>query len=283
MCIALIGACGQLGTDLLPLLGDDVVALGHEDLDVTAADDVIARIRDLRPKVVINVAAYNLVDRAEDEPEVAIAVNAFGPRNLAVACELVDAALLHVSTDFVYGLDADRSTPYCETDAPGPVSAYGASKLMGEYFVRSLCRKHFVVRTCGLYGRAATRGKGNFVETMLRLGSEREFVSVVDDQRCTPSWTVDVARAIAELAKTDAYGLYHATNDGEMSWYQFAEEIFRQAGVMVELRAISSAEFAAPARRPGYSVLDCSKLADVTGCKLQSWQDALGNYLQQRK
>lgn len=279
---ALIGARGQLGCDLLPLLGDDVVALGHEDLDITDDSAVTAKLDELQPKLVINTAAYNLVDRAEDEPEVAFAVNALGPRNLAMVCARLGATLLHVSTDFIFGLEGERETPYSETDAPGPVSAYGLSKLAGEYFVRSLCPRHFVVRTCGLYGKAATRGKGNFVETMLRLGAERDSLGVVDDQRCTPSWTVDVAAALAALARTDAYGLYHATNSGSMTWHALAAEIFAQAGIRIALQPITSAEFAAPAQRPPYSVLDCSKLACVIGRELPPWQEALGRYLQQR-
>jgi dTDP-4-dehydrorhamnose reductase len=231
---------------------------------------------------VINVAAYNLVDRAEEEPEVAYRVNALGPRNLALSCGEIGATLFHVSTDFIFGLDTDRKTPYRELDAPGPLSAYGLSKLAGEYFVRSLCPRHFVMRTCGLYGIECSRGKGNFVETMLRLGAERDSLNVVNDQRCTPSWTMDIAHAILALLETDQYGLYHATNSGSMTWYEFAAEIFGQAGITVELHPITSDQFGAAAQRPGYSVLDCQKLAEATGLKLPPWQKALAGYLQQR-
>ena len=282
MRIVLIGARGQLGSDLLPVLQGDVIPWGHEDIDITRAGDVSNRLREVAPQLVINAAAYNLVDQAEQEPETAMAVNAFGPRNLALACRDIDAALLNVSSDYVFGLDTDRSTPYGERDAPGPQSAYATSKLTGEYFVRSLCPRHFVVRTCGLYGRVATRGKGNFVETMLRLGRERDELGVVDDQRCTPSWTQDVARAIADLCQTDRYGLYHATNAGDMTWYEFVCEIFRQAQIDVSVRPIATAEFAAPAPRPAYSVLDCAKLTDTIGRSLPHWRDALSKYLQQR-
>ncbi len=279
MRVVLIGAYGQLGTDLLPLLGDDVTPLGHEDLDITRADDVAARLEQIGPELVINAAAYNLVDQAEREPKAAYAVNALGPRNLALACAEIDAALLHVSSDYVFGQDAERTTPYSETDAPGPLSAYAVSKLAGEYFVRSLCPRHFVVRTCGLYGKAATRAKGNFVETMLRLGGERDTLSVVNDQRCTPSWTGDVARAIVAILETREYGLYHATNSGSMTWFEFAAEIFRQSGTQVELRPITTAEFGAAAKRPAHSVLACRKLAEATGNELPPWQEALAKYL----
>lgn len=282
MRIAVIGARGQLGTDLLPLLGEGVVPLGHDEIDITDASRVAAVLSQVRPECVINVAAGNLVDQAEDEPEVAFAVNAFGPRNLARYCGANGLTLLHVSTDYVFGLDATRHHPWTEADAPGPVSAYGTSKLTGEYFVRSLCPKHFVVRTCGLYGLRGARGKGNFVETMLRLGRERDELRIVNDQRCTPSATVDVARALAALVRTEAYGLYHATNSGDMTWCEFACEIFRQAGIIVRTVPIDSATFGAKAKRPPYSVLDCSKLASVIGCELPPWQDGLRRYLAAR-
>jgi dTDP-4-dehydrorhamnose reductase len=279
MRIALIGARGQLGTDLLPLLGAEAVPLGHQDIEITNPASVAAVLGEIRPQCVINVAAWNLVDKAEDEPEQAFAVNAFGPRNLAGYCGDNGITLLHVSTDYVFGLDATRNTPWTETDAPGPVSAYGMSKLTGEYFVRSLCPRHFVVRTCGLYGHQGARGKGNFVETMLRLGRERPELKIVNDQRCTPSSTADVARALAALIQTDAYGLYHATNRGSMTWYEFAGEIFRQADISVNTIPIDSATFAARAKRPSYSVLDCSKLSNAIGFELPPWQEALACYL----
>ncbi len=282
MQVAVIGARGQLGTDLISILGDDALALDIEEIDITIADDVASLMRKVRPGFVINAAAYNLVDRAEEEPEVAYRVNAIGPRNLAISCSEVGAKLLHVSTDFVFGLDSQRTTPYRETDPPGPLSAYGLSKLAGEYFVRSLCPQHFVVRTCGLYGVECSRGKGNFVETMLRLGAERDALDIVNDQRCTPSWTMNIARAIVALMETEQFGLYHATDSGDMTWYEFAAEIFRQSGMTVKLNPITSADFGAAAQRPAYSVLDCGKLTEATGVELPAWQSALAEYLQKR-
>lgn len=282
MRIALTGARGQLASDLLPLLGNDAVPLGHAELDITRPDDVADKLREIQPEFVINCAAYNLVDKAEQEPEVAYAVNATGPKNLAQACADLGIGLAHISSDYVFGQDPQHSVPYTEDDPPGPQGAYAQSKRAGEEFVSSICPRHFVIRTCGLYGIASTRGKGNFVETMLRLGSERDQLSVVNDQRCTPSWTVDVARAIAVLIETDQYGLYHATNSGSMTWFEFAEEIFRQSGTQVELSPITTAEFGAPAARPPYSVLSCQKLTDATGLELPPWQEALANYLSRR-
>ena len=279
MATVVIGARGQLGTDLLRLLGSDGIPPSHDELDITRIDHVRDALRSLRPERVINAAAYNLVDRAEDEPAVAFAVNALGPRHLALVCAELDVPLVHVSTDHGFGLDAEHRTPYVETDPPGPLSAYATSKLTGEYFVRSLCPRHFVVRTCGLYGTPSARGKGNFVQTMLRLGREKGRVSVVDDQFCTPTSTANLARAIIGLAATDAYGLYHATNAGETTWCRFAREIYRLAGMEVEVTAITTAEFGAKARRPAYSVLDCTKLTRTIDWSLPAWEQALAAYL----
>lgn len=278
-----IGAQGQLGSDLVARLGDDAVPLGHADVEIADQAGVTATLDSARPDIVINCAAYNLVDRAEDEPDRALAVNALGPRNLAQWCGQHDRMLVHVSSDYVFGLEKRRTEPYGETDTPGPLSVYGLSKLAGECFVRSLCPRHIVVRSCGLYGRAATRSKGNFVETMLRLGRERGEVRVVNDQRCTPTFTADLAEALIGLVQTSAYGLYHATNAGSTTWHEFACEIFRAAGLNVTVRPISSTEFGARAQRPEYSVLNCERLVATTGRRMRPWQDALADYLRPRQ
>lgn len=282
MRIVLIGASGQLGTALTQCLGGEVLPLAHAAVDIADTVAVGKALDDARPDLVMNASAYNLVDKAEDEPERAFAVNGLGPRNLALWCAGNDRPLLHVSTDYVYGLDSGRQTPYQETDAPGPLGAYAVSKLAGEAFVRSLCRRHFVVRTCGLYGRARSPGKGNFVETMLRLGRERGSVSVVDDQWCTPTSALDLARALSRLIETEAWGLYHATNSGATTWRRLAAEVFRLAGMNVEVRPITTAEYPTKARRPPYSVLDSRKLAAVIGKELPPWQEAVAEYLAHR-
>lgn len=278
MRVALIGATGQLGTALQGVLTDDVIPLGHREIEITEPASIHSALSAAGAECVINTAAYNLVDRAEDEPEVAYRVNALGPRHLAQWCARHEVRLVHVSTDYVFGLE-DRSEPYRETDAPGPQSAYAISKLAGEYFVRAECPRHFVVRTCGLYGRAASAGKGNFVETMLRIGRERGAVRVVDDQHCTPTSAVDLAAAIARLIGTEAYGLYHASNAGGTTWCRLAREIFRLSDMSVDVTPISTAEFAAKARRPGYSVLNCERLTQATGFEMPRWEDALARYL----
>ena len=279
MRIAIIGAAGQLGTALQACLRGEIVPLTHAEIEITDPRRVDAALAAARPDCVINCAAYNFVDRAEDEPDAAFAGNAQGPRNLARWCATANAVLVHVSTDYVFGSDIDRILPYCETANPGPQSVYAASKLEGEQFVRADLKRHFIVRTCGLYGRASSEGKGNFVKTMLRLAKERPELSIVDDQHCTPSYAVDVAAAIARLIETDHYGLYHATNDGATTWYKFAREIFHRAKIGIKLRPISSSEYPQKAKRPGYSVLDCGKLVGVVGSPLPQWQDALARYL----
>jgi len=292
MRIALVGAGGQLASDLLPLLPVDAVPLSHNEIELTDPDSVARALERVDPDVVINTAAYNLVDQAEDEPAVALSVNAIGARHLALACRDRHCTMVHLSSDYVFGLDAERRRPYREDDCPGPVSVYGTSKLAGELFVRSLCPKHVIVRTCGLYGLAGSRGKGgNFVETMLRLsrrvdGSEpamAQNLQVVDDQCCTPSATLDVARAVAFLASTDQYGLYHVTNSGSCTWFELAREIFRLEKIDVAIAPITSAEFGARAARPAYSVLACDRYERLGGAPLPPWREALASYLEQRR
>jgi dTDP-4-dehydrorhamnose reductase len=279
MRIAIIGASGQLGTALQGCLQGEVVPLEHSDVEITEFARVDSALSAARPDCVVNAAAYNFVDRAEDEPIAAYSVNALGPRNLARWCGSAGVTLVHVSTDYVFGADSTRRRPYAESDAPGPQSAYAVSKLAGEHFVRAECPRHFIVRTCGLYGKASTEGKGNFVKTMLRLAQERKELTIVNDQHCTPSFAADVAGAIGSLIETDRYGLYHATNSGGTTWYEFAREIFRLARSEIAVRPITSADYPQKAKRPVYSVLDCGKLAATTGHPLPAWEDALGRYL----
>jgi dTDP-4-dehydrorhamnose reductase len=281
---AVLGSAGQLGRDLTPRLEGEAVALTRERADLTRPELLRATLTDLRPDVVVNCAAYNFVDRAEDEPDAAFAVNAWGVRRLAESCRDLGCVLVHFSTDYVFGLDAARTTPFAEGDAPGPVSVYGMSKLCGEYVVRATCPRHFVIRTCGLYGVWGSGGKGgNFVETMLRLGREGKPLKVVDDQICTPSYTADVAAAAAALITTDCYGLYHLVNNGPCSWYEFAQAIFALSGMTVDLSPTTSGAFARPARRPGYSVLGMPAYESLGLPPLRPWREALAAYLEERR
>jgi dTDP-4-dehydrorhamnose reductase len=277
------GAPGQLGRDLCPRLPGQVVALGRAECDITDAAGVRKLLSTLRPELVINCAAYNFVDKAEIERDAALAVNAWAVHALAAVCRDLDSTLVHFSTDYVFGLEDRRRTPFAETDGPGPVSVYGLSKLAGEYLVRSTCPKHFVFRTCGLYGVWGTGGKGgNFVETMLRLAQQGKPICVVNDQHCAPSFTADIAAAAVSLIQTGKHGLYHVTSSGDCTWFEFAREIFRLANVDVNLSPITSAEFSAPARRPKYSVLSNAKLRNAGVDPPPHWTEALAAYLRER-
>jgi len=280
---ALIGSTGQLATDLLPLLARqyEVVALTHGELELTDYAAVTARLDREQPTVVINTAAFHRVDDCEVAVESAFSVNAFAPLTLARWCQRHGAVLVHFSTDFVFG--GDQPTPRGECDLAVPVSVYGASKLAGEHLVRQACARHIVVRTCGLYGHAGSKGRGgNFVETMLRLGAGGKPLRVVADQIVAPTATADLAPKILQVLATGRFGLYHITNSGECSWYQFARAIFEFTGMRVELTPISAAEYGAPARRPAYSVLRHDGLRALGLDDMPSWQDALRRYLRSR-
>ena len=281
---AVLGGAGQLGRELLRRLGPQATALTRADADLTQPGAARAALERLRPDVVVNCAAYNLVDRAEAEPTAAFAVNAWAARELAEGCRELGCLLVHFSSDYVFGLDEGRRTPYAETDAPGPVSAYGLSKLSGEYLVRALCPRHLVVRTCGLYGVWGAGGKGgNFVETMLRLAAQGKPPRVVDDQVCTPSYAADVADAALALVGAGARGLYHVRSGGACSWYEFARAVFELAGVRADVTPITSAEFGAVARRPAYSVLGMGAYEALGLPAPRPWREALAAYLRERE
>lgn len=278
--IVVCGAAGQLGRDLCARLPGDVLALTRTDVDLTDGSGVRRKLEEIRPDAVINCAAYNFVDKAEDEPEAAFAVNALVPLRLAQACRDLDAVLVQFSTDYVFGLDAARRTPYREGDAPGPLSVYGLTKLAGEYAVRSRCPKHFVIRTCGLYGRWGSGGKGtNFVETMLKLAAQGRPLKVVQDQVLTPTSTADLAEALIPLIQTAHYGLYHLTHAGQCSWFEFAKTIFELTGVRAELTATTSRAYGSRAPRPAYSVLETGH---AHAPRLRPWREALAAYLKER-
>jgi dTDP-4-dehydrorhamnose reductase len=281
---AVIGAAGQLGRDLCPRLSGEVTPLTRETLDVTRPETVSKALGELNPDIVINCSAYNFVDKGESEPEAAFAVNAWGVQTLAKWCRDHDRTLVHYSTDYVFGLEESRKTPYAETDAPGPVSAYGLSKLAGEYLVRSVCPKHLVIRTCGLYGVWGSGGKGgNFVETMLRGAAQGKALRVVADQVCAPSYTVDVAQGTVDLIRNGCQGLVHLTSAGATSWYEFAAVIFRLSNVQANFSPTTSREFGAAARRPPYSILAPAALTAAGLSPLRHWSEALPAYLAERK
>jgi len=284
MRFAVLGAAGQLGRDLGPRLPGEAVSLARSDIDLTRPETISSVVAALGVDVLVNCAAYNFVDRAEAEPDRALATNAWGVRALARACRAASVKLVHFSTDYVFGLDAGRRTSWAETDPPGPLGVYGLSKLAGEYLALAECPDALVIRTCGLYGVWGSGGKGgNFVETMLRLAAEGKPLSVVSDQWCTPSYTVDVAAATAGLVRAGATGLFHVTNAGSCTWHEFAAAIFRDSKLKPDLTAVTSAEFARPARRPTYSVLSTAKLASAGIPVPRPWPEALAAYLFERQ
>jgi dTDP-4-dehydrorhamnose reductase len=273
--ILVVGANGMLGRDLMALLGDRGQGVDIADIDITSPESVLKVIGDLEPEVVINCAAYTDVDGCESNVETAMAVNGEGVAYLAMACRDLGALLVQVSTDYVF--DGGKGTPYAEDDAPCPLSVYGESKLAGEMNA-SFSPEHLIVRTQWLYG---LHGK-NFVETMLRLGAEKDELSVVDDQIGSPTWTVDLSRAIIALIDNGCRGTYHAANSEYCSWNGFATAIFEEAGLNVSVKPMTTVELNRPARRPLYSTLDCSKLTGDTGFRPQAWRDALREYLKIR-
>jgi len=285
MKIAVIGANGQLGSDLVAAFtenGDAVRGLTHSDIEISDLPSVSHALEDFRPQVVVNTAAMHHVENCEREPDKAFAVNGLGPRNLAVAARELGAVLMHVSTDYVF--DGSKGSPYTEEDNPRPLNAYGVTKLAGEHFVRATTTKHFVVRTSGLYGKSPCRAKGglNFIELMLKLAKERGEVRVVDTEVVSPTSTAELARQMVQLSHSDCYGLYHATSEGSCSWYDFAREIFAITDTPVRLKVAAPDEFLIKVARPKYSVLENRALKSHGLNAFKPWQDALHKYLGHR-
>lgn len=287
MKIALVGANGQLGSDLakvVPNRGHNLVPLTHADIEVTDPISVEAMMEKHTPDIVLNMAAFHKVDVCEKEVEKTFAVNVYGVRILAQACRAHGATLVHMSTDYVFGQDKTRNTPYTEQDLPGPINVYGVSKLAGEHLIQYLLDRYFIFRVSGLYGMAGSSGKGgNFVELMLRLCREGKDIRVVDDQRLTPTYTVDLAKQISDMIETEHYGLYHATSHGDCTWFEFASEIFRQSGLTPSLSKAQTGDFGEEATRPTYSVLENKALQDIEMDRMRPWQEALGDCLQERQ
>jgi dTDP-4-dehydrorhamnose reductase len=268
--VLLAGAGGQLGLELagvLPERDHEVVALDRQGLDVADPEAVQSAIDEHGPEIVINAAAYTNVDGCEDETDLAYAVNALGPRNMAQACEPRGCALLHVSTNYVF--DGENGRPYEPFDPPSPISAYGRTKFAGEEYVMRLMNRWYVVRSAGVYGRGH-----NFVRTMLRVAGERDSLKVKDDEFISPTYARDLAEGIVRVVEDGRYGLYHLTNAGSCSWYEFTREIFRLAGVETEVVPIPGSEYPLPAARPANGVL-----SSLGGPELRHWREALADYL----
>lgn len=283
MRILLTGAEGQLAQDLARVLArEDVVAVTHEQLEISDGAAVQALADQVRPECIINTAAFHDVNDCEDQAHKAFAVNGGGVAHLARATHRLNAVLVHFSTDYVF--DGAKRSPYVESDPPGPLSAYAMSKLAGEWAVQNYCEKYFLVRPCGLYGLGGrTSRKGNFLETVLRPAVAGKPIRVVTDHIVTPTSTRELAERFLPLLRSGAYGLYHMTNTGECSWYEFAQEAFRQMGISCQITPTTGAEFGEKARRPPYSVLDNARLRAAGFPDFRPWQEALAHYLHERQ
>ncbi|MDR9797029.1 dTDP-4-dehydrorhamnose reductase [Aeribacillus pallidus] len=276
MKVLVTGAKGQLGTDLVLLLSDrgyEVYGYGKEELDITNFDQVKRVIREIHPDVVIHAAAYTKVDLAESKPDQAFLINSYGTRNVAVVSEAVGAKLVYISTDYVF--DGTANTPYNEFAPTNPLGVYGKSKLAGEKFARDLHSKFFIVRTSWVYGKHGN----NFVKTMLKLAQERDELMVVHDQVGCPTYTIDLANCVLELIQTEKYGVYHVSNSGHCSWYEFAKAIFEEAGIEVKVNPCTTEDFPRPAPRPAYSVFEHMALR-LNGFKeMPHWRESLKNFV----
>ena len=270
MKILVTGANGMFGQDLCPILEDVgafVIETDVDTLDITQSDVVEKVLTDIHPDMVIDCAAYTNVDKAEEDLKTATLINFTGTENVAKACGKLEIPLVYISTDYVF--DGTKTEPYTPADKPNPINNYGLTKLQGEEAVKKYCEKFYIARTSWLYGHY---GK-NFVETMISLAEKRE-ATVVDDQFGCPTWTVELANGILRLL-SKPFGTYHVCGTGSTSWYDFAQEIFKQADLKVDLKPCKTEEFSRPAKRPKYSVMDNEKIC-------RNWQVALHDYLELR-
>lgn len=279
MKVAILGASGQLGSDLVRTLaeaGQEVVAVDHGRVDVRDQGAVRRLLRETRPEAVVNCAAFHRTEECEQRPEEAFGVNAVGALYVARACAEVGSLCVYISTDYVF--DGQKGSPYTEQDEPRPVNVYGASKLAGEMLVRQSCPRWLIVRTAGLFGRTGSRAKGgNFVETILTKAAAGEHLRVVDDQRISPTYTLDLARALGDLLREGITGLVHLTNGGSCTWYELALKAIELCGLEARVEAIASSHLPGAARRPRNS-----SLTSVRVPALRPWPEALRAYLRER-
>jgi dTDP-4-dehydrorhamnose reductase len=283
--VIVIGAAGQLGSDLVAAFREDredVTPLRRSELDITQPAALKETLGQYRPEVIVNCSVYHPVDDCEARPDLSFAVNATAVRELGLAARECGAAVVHFSSDYVF--DGELGRPYGEEDSPNPRSVFGVSKVAGEQLLRTVLPRHFIVRTSGLYGVAGSRvKKGNFVETMLRLGGRDGHVRVVDDLRMAQTYTGNLAKQILALIRTEHYGTYHASDHGDYSWYEFAQKIFEYAGMRVEMTPVSWRDMPAVATRPRYSVLDNRRLQALGLDQMQPIDTALQTYLSSRE
>lgn len=276
MKVLVTGVKGQLGYDVVNELtsrGIEAVGVDIEEMDITDGASVDRVMKEVMPDAVIHCAAYTAVDAAEDNEELCRKVNADGPRNIAKVCKELDIKMIQISTDYVFSGLGER--PWQPEDAADPQSVYGQTKYEGEQAVQEILDKYFIVRIAWVFG---INGK-NFVKTMLNLAKTRDTLTVVNDQFGSPTYTYDLAKLLADMVQSEKYGIYHATNEGICSWYEFACAIFREAGIDMKVLPVTSAEYAAKAKRPENSRMSKDKLEEMGFDRLPNWQDALKRYL----
>lgn len=275
MKVLVTGSTGMLGKELINVLKDEyeVKGVSSKDFDIRNLNETIEGIKEFNPEVVIHTAAFTDVDGSEHKKDLAYKVNSIGTRNVAVACNITNSSLLYISTDYVF--DGKKGSPYYEYDKPNPINVYGKTKYLGEVYVRDLLNKFYIVRTSWLYGPYGS----NFVDTMLQLAENKDEIKVVDDQVGSPTYTLDLSLAIKKLIKEPRYGIYHLTNSGHCSWYEFAKQIFKEMNLDVKLTPIKTEESGRPAKRPKFSVLKNYNWEVEGFKKLRHYKDALKNYL----
>ena len=280
MVVLVTGSSGQLGQSLQFIAPNypqiDFVFCDSKTLDITSLENCETIFSNYKPDFCINAAAYTAVDKAENEPEKAFAINVTGAKNLAEVSKKFDTILLHISTDFVF--DGNKKTPYLEQDLPNPTGVYGQTKLDGEKAIQQVWEKHFIIRTSWVYSQFGN----NFMKTMLRLASEGDTISVVNDQIGTPTNAVDLAEAlikiVTEYSKLNTehfYGIYNFSNEGQCSWYDFAKKIFEINNISINLLPIQTTSFPTPAKRPSFSVLDKTKIKKVFGIEINNWDNSI--------
>jgi len=286
--IVIIGVSGQLGYDIERVFSSQTAwklfPLRHRDLDVADERNMVVVLDAIQPDIIINLAAYHAVDEVEKNPQQAFLINAIAPKNLAKYAEKRKKTICFISSDYVFGQDTKRTVPYKESDAPGPVNTYGVSKLAGEYFVRTHCKKHFIVRTSGLFGIHGPSGKKglNFIELMKTLYFQQKQLFVVNDQTVSPTYTIHLAQQLTHLFKSEAYGLYHISSEGSCTWYEFAKEIFRQLHMHPKITPVPSSYFPYIAKRPGYSVLSKELITSLCSRAMPNWRIGLSQYMQEK-
>ncbi len=283
MNIAIIGADGQLGSDIaakLKLEGLGVIELVRSDIEISNRYSVNSIInKNLNAELVINTAAFHHVEKCEGDPVTSFIVNGAGAANIAYACSELDIPLIHISTDYVF--DGRKKKPYLESDLPNPLNVYGNSKLTGEHLIRSITDRSYILRLSGIYGRNICIEKGyNFVDKILKIGEEKGEVKVVDDEILTPTFTEDIAAQILlMITKKAEYGVYHVSAEGSCSWYEFTKEIFRLKDNGVKVHKAAPGEFSGGVQRPAYSVLENKHLKDQGLNIMTDWKDGLERYI----